>query len=196
MVRAGMRGALAALAALVVLFGCATAEGGANPRHGAIAGVVPHAGSRTAFAPSFSKLAGSPKPATFTFVPTYENLINQYFTDVAAASASNAVDNVYSVDTQYYSNPPHVNIQYSSTFGGSFVSHDPLPPSGCEDTFDDGTTIVADPVCLTDQQLEDEIQHVLTVNGWHGGLGNIFFLMTPDGVGSCFDGTPASSGGD
>ena len=46
------------------------------------------------------------------------------------------------------------------------------------------------------ETFRNEIQHVLTVNGWHGGLGNMFFLMTPDGVGSCADGTPASSGGE
>jgi hypothetical protein len=191
-----MRGAVATLAALFVLLGGATAAGGSTPRHGSIAGVVPHTGLvQTSLAPSLPKLAGSPRSATFTFSGTYENLINQYFADVAAASVANAIDNVYSVDTQYFSNPSHVNIQYSSAFGGSYVSHDPLPANGCDDTFDDGFTVVSDPVCLTDQQLEDEIQHVLTVNGWHGGLGNMFFLMTPEGVGSCFDSTPASSDG-
>jgi hypothetical protein len=29
---------------------------------------------------------------------------------------------------------------------------------------------------------------VLTAKGWHCGLDHIFFLMTPNGVGSCFDG--------
>jgi hypothetical protein len=37
--------------------------------------------------------------------------------------------------------------------------------------------------------LQQEIQAVLTARGWHGGLGNIFFLMTPNGVGSCGDST-------
>jgi hypothetical protein len=192
-----MRGAIATLAALIVLLGGAAAAGGSTPIHGSIAGVVPHTGLlQTAFAPLLPKLAGSPRSATFTFSGTYENLINQYFNDVALASVANAVDNVYSVDTQYFSNPGHVNIQYSSTFGGSYVSHDPLPANGCDDTFDTGSGIVSDPVCLTDQQLQNEIQHVLTQQGWHGSLSNMFFLMTPDGVGSCFDSTPASSDGE
>ena len=28
----------------------------------------------------------------------------------------------------------------------------------------------------------------MTAKGWQGGLSHMFFLMTPDGVGSCFDG--------
>jgi hypothetical protein len=44
-----------------------------------------------------------------------------------------------------------------------------------------------DRYCLTDQQLQHEIQTVLTAQGWHGGPNNIFFLMTPNGVGSCFN---------
>jgi hypothetical protein len=48
-----------------------------------------------------------------------------------------------------------------------------------------------DPICLTDQQLQAEIQNVLTATGWHGSTSAIFFLMTPNGVGSCFDSTNA-----
>ena len=88
-------------------------------------------------------------------------------------------NNVYSVTTQY-STTGHVHIQYQSTFGGAYVDRDPLPANTCSDNLDT--------YCLTDLQLEREIQAVLTAKGWQGGLDHIFFLMTPNGVGSCFNG--------
>jgi hypothetical protein len=117
----------------------------------------------------------SPIHGSLTFGANYATLIDQFLTDVAADSGGAA--NVYSTDPQYTDGTGAAD--YDSTFGGSYVSHDPLPANGC----DDGV----DAVCLTDQQLQDEIQHVLTVKSWHGGLSNMFFLMTPDGVGSCVD---------
>ena len=85
--------------------------------------------------------------------------------------------NVYSVATQYYDNPGAVHIQYQSTFGGSYVDHDPLPANGCDDGLDT--------YCLTDQQLQNEIQTAMTAKGWRRRPDHIFFLMTPNGVGSC-----------
>jgi hypothetical protein len=107
----------------------------------------------------------------------YESDIDQYFTDVAAASGR--TDNVYSVATQYYDATGP--ISYSSSFAGSYVDTDPFPTNGCN--------VGAGVVCLTDQQIENEIQNVLTTKGWHGSTTTIFFLMTPDGVASCADGT-------
>jgi len=164
-----MKAPLAALAAALVIPGAASGASGSVPVHGSIAGIVPHSTQAVSFAPS------SPRP-NLTFDPNYQSLINQYFTDVAAASGSGS--NVYSTDPQYTDGTGAA--AYDSIFGASFVSHDSLPANGCDDA--------VDPVCLTDQQLQDEIQHVLTVNGWHGGRSNMFFLMTPDGVGSCADG--------
>ena len=112
-----------------------------------------------------------------TFDANYESLINQYFTDVAHDSGG--ASNVYSIATQYTDGSGA--IQYQSTFGGSYVDNDPLPANGC----DDGQ----DSVCLTDPQLQAEIQNVLTAKGWHGSTSAMFVLMTPNGVGSCFDGT-------
>jgi hypothetical protein len=109
----------------------------------------------------------------------YESLINQYLADVAAESGHTT--NVYSVATQYYdANGP---LDYASSFAGSYVDTNAFPGSGC----DDGV----DAVCLTDQQLQEELQNVLSAKGWHGSPTTMFFLMTPDGVGSCFDATSA-----
>src|SRR4051794_21202411 len=142
-------------------------------------GVVPHLGAARADAHALSKTLGYAPPASLTFDASYQTLINQYFADVATDSGGAA--NVYSVATQYDDNPGGVHVQYTSAVGGSYVSKDPLPPNGCNDGFDT--------YCLTDQQLQQEIQAVLTAQGWHGGLDHIFFLMTPNGVGSCGDST-------
>jgi hypothetical protein len=116
-------------------------------------------------------------PSGFSVDANYESLINRYLTDVAADSGS--LTNVYSVAMQYYDDV--AAIHYQSAFGGSYLDTSPFPVSGC----DDGQ----DSVCLTDQQVENEIQRVLTLQGWHGGTDALFFLMTPNGVGSCFDST-------
>jgi hypothetical protein len=149
------------VATLALLLSAATASGA--PGHHFPSGLIPRM--------QLSPAARYVTPPNLTFDASYENLIDRYFTDVAAANGSGS--NVYSVTTQYSS------IQYHSSVGGSYLDHDPIPASGC----DDGT----DPFCLTDQQLQNEIQNVLTAEDWHGGPSNMFFLMTPVGVGSCVD---------
>src|SRR4051812_24494490 len=169
-----MRGVLTAVAAVLALLATAAGASGKAGHHARPLGVVPHvrgpAGANV-------RAAASSAPAFLTFDANYAFVINRYFQDVAAASGSTS--NVYSVATQYYdSSGP---VQYASSVGGSYVDHDPLPASGCSDG--------VDPSCLTDAQLQAEIQNVLTAKGWHGSLTNEFFLMTPVGVGSCSDAT-------
>jgi hypothetical protein len=167
----GLAARSTAFFALASLLVAATASGGgaASLRRGQISGVVPHS-APPAVAP---QLFSGPMPLTFD--ASYETLINQYLTDVAHDSGGG--NNVYSVATQY--SDTSGAVQYQSTFGGSYVDHDPLPANGC----DDGV----DAYCLTDTQIAKEIQAALTAKGWHGGLNHVFFLMTPNGVGSCFD---------
>jgi hypothetical protein len=180
-----MRGIAARPVLLLVLaalaFAAAASTGtAASPTRTPILGVVPHsagpvltpnAGSK----PAVRTAARAAVPTTLTFDSAYETLLNRYFADVAHDSGLS--NNVYSVATQYFDGSGHV--QYSSAVGGSYVDKDPLPPNGCSDG--------GDTYCLTDQQLESEIQAVLTVKGWHGGPNHVFFLLTPNGVGSCFD---------
>ncbi len=175
---AGRSITLLALAALLL---AVTASSGSaaspSPHRGRILGVVPRSGP-PAVAPqqfSRSKAIAAADPTTLTFDLSYQNLINQYFRDVALDSDLNT--NVYSVATQY--SDTLGAIQYESTFVGSYVDNDPLPANGCNDG--------VDAYCITDNQIANEIQTVLTAKGWHGGLDHVFFLMTPNGVGSCFD---------
>ena len=111
---------------------------------------------------------------------SYESTINQYFTDVAAASGS--TDNVYSVATQYS------NIEYSETFAGSYVDGTPFPtPNACHDGFDK--------YCVTDSQLQTEIEKVAAHNGWPTQSQTaLYFIFTPANVGVCFlGGSPSSN---
>ena len=114
-------------------------------------------------------------PSGYSVDPSYESLIDRYFRDVAAASGS--ATNVFSVLTQYYDSV--ASVGYSSTFGGSYVDTTPFPKSACSDG--------VDRVCLTDDQIRAELENVLGEMGWHAGKTSMFFLMTPDGVGSCMD---------
>jgi hypothetical protein len=181
MKRMGKLTKVLALAALVLAVSPASGSA-ASPAHARILGVVPHVAPPGFAAPELSATPGFAAPSFLTFDVNYESLINRYFTDVAHDSGGTS--NVYSVATQYndtgYTGAGPV--QYQSTFAGSYVAKDPLPASGCDDT--DIVFGVSDPVCLTDAQLQAEIQNVLTAKGLHGSPSAMYFLMTPNGVGS------------
>jgi hypothetical protein len=85
-------------------------------------------------------------------------------------------------NTQYYqiSGSTTTYIQNKGSFGGSYVDTTPYPASGCTDSATPGN-------CITDAQLQVEVQHAMSVNGWTGGLGKMFLVFTSSGEGSCFD---------
>jgi hypothetical protein len=191
------------LLAGLVLGVTASSVTAASPARAPMLGVVPHASgfhglalSAATAAASTSDVSLEANPCTppacwvmrtnttyaIYWVPSgqsvqagYESDVNQYLSDVAAASASQT--NVYSVATQYYDATGW--ISYQSTFGGSDVDTNAFPASACNDGIDS--------VCLTDQQIRHEIENVIAARGWSAGPDSLFILMTPDGVGSCFD---------
>jgi hypothetical protein len=106
----------------------------------------------------------------------YQGTINSYFSNVAAASGSTS--NVYYSDTQYSDGAG--TIAYSVSYAGTYADTAAYPSSGCSDK--------ATSICLSDAQLQSEIQRVMSLNGWTattGGVQNEFFMFTPKGVGSC-----------
>jgi hypothetical protein len=113
------------------------------------------------------------QPSGFSMASGYTSLIDQYFTDVAADSGKTT--NVYYTGTQYYDGSG--NVQYSSSNGGSVIDTDPLPASGCSDSYTS--------VCLTDAQIQNEIQAVVARQGWTTGPQAEVFMFTAKGVGSC-----------
>jgi hypothetical protein len=105
----------------------------------------------------------------------YQSTVNQYFQDVSADSGMPT--NVYAATTQYS------GIQYASTFAGTYTdTATAFPTNGCT-PYGGGT------VCLSDAQLQTEINHVISVNGWTKTPTNMFFIFTPRNVESCSQGS-------
>ena len=162
------------------------------PRVGTIGGIVPVLGLTSPGVQGSGDLTyhGGPVMRTNTtyaiyWAPSghplatgYSNTIDQYFTDVAHDSGG--TNNVYGVDTQYSDGTG--NIAYSSSFAGSVVDTNPYPANGCTD-------LPHASICLTDAQLQNEIKSVVNAQGWPKNGTTMYFLYTPEGVGSCFDGS-------
>jgi hypothetical protein len=107
------------------------------------------------------------------FDPTYVSTIQAYFANVAADSGKTT--NVYYSDTQYYDTSG--TVSYTSSAADSITDTTAYPPNGCTDK--------ATSICLSDAQLQTEIQHAMSTKGWTGGSDNLFLIFTPKGVGSC-----------
>lgn len=120
-------------------------------------------------------------PPGYSVSAKYQTLINRFFGDVASDNGLSS--NVYYSDTQYSDSSG--KIAYNSGFAGSVLDTNPLPPSGCSDRYT--------PVCITDAQIQAEIQRVMGTKGWTGGLKNIFFMFTAKNIGSCYGSTCAFS---
>ena len=131
--------------------------------------------------PIFWEPAGS----GLTFDPGYESLIETFLTDVAADS--HKTTNMFSLTGQYRDSKGPA--AYDSTYGGAVVDTDPLPPNGCTEP---GPTGPGWTVCLTDAQLQTEIEHVVAANHLPTTGGNVYFMITPDGFGSCTGRGPSS----
>lgn len=87
-------------------------------------------------------------------------------------------------NTQYYQTLPTKWVGNSAHFAGYDVDTNPYPASGCTDN---GTAYTATN-CITDAQMQAEIQNVIAAKGWPAtGINNIYFLYTSSGELSCFD---------
>jgi hypothetical protein len=92
---------------------------------------------------------------------------------------SHGIDNI---NTQYFQivGSTTTYILNAGSLGGYAIDTSPYPASGCPDSATPGN-------CITDAQIQAEIQKVMSSKGWTGGLNNIFVLYTSSGEGSCFD---------
>lgn len=107
----------------------------------------------------------------------YIDAVTNFLIDVAADSGK--ATNVYSITAEYTLRP------YQSAFGGSYIDANDYPPPDPAGNPDCPTKLAAVPVCLTDGQIQTEIQRVRALNHWPAGLGNLYLVFTPQGVGSC-----------
>lgn len=143
--------------------------------------VLPYGGGPVLHSNRTHLIFWDPAGSGLSFDPGYVSLIETFLIDVA--DASHSTTNLYALSGQYTdSSGP---AAYDSTYGGALVATDPLPPNGCTEPASTGPPGWT--VCLTDAQLESEIEHVIDVNGLPRTNHDIYFLVTPDGFGSCTD---------
>ncbi len=147
-------------------------------------GDLPYGGGPVLHSNRTHPIFWQPNGSALTFDPGYEPLIETFLTDVAADS--HKTTNVYSLSGQYAdgSGP----AAYDSTYGGPVVATDPLPPNGCTEP----STGPSWTVCLTDSQLETEIERVVAADHLPTTNRDIYFMITPNGFGSCTDATSSS----
>lgn len=118
------------------------------------------------------------------FPAGYVSAVKGYFSSVAGASGS--IANVYSVGTQYAG---------SNGEGSYRVSFDPATSGAGHDVAIDSTPFVSecsDPgtsACLTDEEIQAQVTAMRAPNGWPASLEDVFFILTPPNVGSCFTGS-------
>jgi len=104
----------------------------------------------------------------------YQSVVNSFLTLYPGHGIGNN-------NTQYYAKSGlffWYYVQNAGSFAGSYVDNSPYPASGCFDAYTPGN-------CLTDGQIQAEIQKVMTLKGWTGGTNNMFLLFTSSGEGSC-----------
>jgi PKD domain len=146
---------------------------------------LPYDGGRVLHSNRTHLIFWQPAGSGLAFDPGYTQLIETFLADVAADS--HQTTNTYAVSGQYAD--AQGLAAYNSTYGGAVLDTNPLPPNGCTEP---ATTGPGWTVCLTDAQLESEIENVITADHLPTTSHDIFFLVTPDGFGSCTDATSAS----
>jgi PKD repeat protein len=115
--------------------------------------------------------------------PQYVSGVERYFRDLAHDNGGN--QNVDSVSTQYNDLTGAVS-NYAVTFGGALVDTDPYPKSECP---------VSKPVieCLTDAQIQAELEKFTAARGLAHDLTHEYFLFTPPHVEGCFSNNPTEA---
>jgi len=109
----------------------------------------------------------------------------RYWTDLAHDNGMNT--NTDSVLTQY-NDLTGASVHYAVTFGGVLLDTDPYPKSTCP-------TNGAITNCMSDLQLQHELQKFTTANNLPHDLTHEYFLFTPRNVATCFTDQAPSFGG-
>ena len=143
------------------------------------------------------------QPSGYQFPAGYADNINGYFKNLQAANGKNT--NVYDVATQYsqQSGGATQYVQEHTTFAGSTLDTDALPPLdpvNCPDTPVAATNGGASAPstnawCVTDQQVQQEISTVVRRQGWPINNNTEYFMFTAPNIGTCFPATVSASEG-
>jgi hypothetical protein len=109
--------------------------------------------------------------------------LKTFFRDLAHDSGGH--QNVDSVSAQY-NDLTGAFARYRTTFGGALVDTDRYPATECP---------AAAPVtaCLTDAQIQAELEHFVASRHLKTGLSHEYFLLTPPHVETCFSNDPNAS---
>ena len=148
--------------------------------------------------PSGNPVVSSNKTYAIFWDPTdhydgdWQELTDIFFQGMGAASGSLA--SVFAVDTQY-TDAANQHAFYRSTFMGAYTDTDSYPASKCEDPNPmDPPDLIGPlvkeehtPVCVTDKQIQEELELFIAQHSLQKGMGTIFYLMTPPGVTVCLD---------
>jgi IPT/TIG domain len=117
-------------------------------------------------------------PTGYGYQSGYDTAIDKYFRDVAADSGK--LTNVYGAMSQYSDGAGPA--LYASSFSTSLTDTNSYPASGCDDS-------PYTSVCVTDGQLQAELQSFVAANGLPTGMSTAYFVFLPVSVGTCFDST-------
>ncbi len=137
--------------------------------------VVPHSTDYLVF--------WSPKGFSRYGSAEYVSGLDQYMKGLAHDSGGHR--NTNSVAAQY-NDATGAYAKYRITFGGGLLDTDPYPTSKCP---------VHNPVteCMTDAQLQHEIEHFVASHHLRGGLTHEYFILTPPQVEMCFGGSQSAN---
>lgn len=114
-----------------------------------------------------------PSGAPNHFAQSYKDLIDQYFTDLAAVSGHPTNSN--EISQQYTDSGGH-RATYSVTFGGAIDDTTAYPTSGqCTSTNGDSVCLNDDP---THNQIQNEVTNVVNAHGLPIDLTHVYFLFT------------------
>ncbi len=113
----------------------------------------------------------------------YQALVSGFLANVAADS--HKATNVFAITGQYHDLTGHAI--YDSTYAGALNDADAAPGNGC-------TLPAAAPAgwgtCLTDSQIKAELSSFISSHGLPDGPTDLYFVVTPEGFGSCFGSGP------
>jgi hypothetical protein len=126
-----------------------------------------------------------PAGAGLNFDAGYVELFDQFMQGVAADS--HLITNEFSITGQYRdaSGP----AAYAITMAPSQVISDAVPSSGCTEP---PATGPGWSYCLTDAQIQQELDHVVSSERLPHGNHDAYVLVTPSGLGDCQDGTSSA----
>jgi hypothetical protein len=128
--------------------------------------------------------------------PSYEGLIKQFFTD--AAHDSGATSNLFSVLPQYAQETGvNGNTPPGVTQGDYAIAYNSVTDSVDDtDAYPASADQCASPnniaTCITDGQVQTEVDHVIAAQGGHRGLHDLWFVFLPPNVDECI--TPGVCG--